>query len=181
MILLMFRISKIYIYESNSQHTFVAMQSHYRCSEYQRYTFMKAIHNKLDANSDLLKDVQNIKDIHLWKQFTTPYLTTLTEIEMFRISKIYIYESNSQHYSTHPLQEPRCSEYQRYTFMKAIHNGYHISLPIQYDVQNIKDIHLWKQFTTSDEVVSPNVEMFRISKIYIYESNSQLRLWLMEL
>ena len=146
------------------------------CSEYQRYTFMKAIHNSSGKSLLWECDVQNIKDIHLWKQFTTLSAFTMFHGKMFRISKIYIYESNSQHCSKCINRAKRCSEYQRYTFMKAIHNESVMALSWLLDVQNIKDIHLWKQFTTTRTNTYKCWQMFRISKIYIYESNSQ-HLW----
>ena len=118
----MFRISKIYIYESNSQHCSKCINRAKRCSEYQRYTFMKAIHNESVMALSWLLDVQNIKDIHLWKQFTTTRTNTYKCWQMFRISKIYIYESNSQLMVCIFCSSYWCSEYQRYTFMKAIHN-----------------------------------------------------------
>ena len=169
----MFRISKIYIYESNSQPGLIKNDNNDRCSEYQRYTFMKAIHNQIQTTTIFKLDVQNIKDIHLWKQFTTVAMWCLFTKWMFRISKIYIYESNSQHLFQmqnicRDVQNIKdihlwkqfttsyrasccflwCSEYQRYTFMKAIHNYHRKTINGWKDVQNIKDIHLWKQFTT---------------------------------
>ena len=143
----MFRISKIYNYESNSQRTvncidmkgdvqnikdiqlwkqfttiLVTSSQMLWCSEYQRYTIMKAIHNRCCCHVFICFDVQNIKDIQLWKQFTTARLACMWEIRMFRISKIYNYESNSQQYHQKGQKRYRCSEYQRYTIMKAIHN-----------------------------------------------------------
>ena len=171
----MFRISKIYIYESNSQHPAEGDATFSGCSEYQRYTFMKAIHNSNIGLVEIVNDVQNIKDIHLWKQFTTTMSAAEILDGMFRISKIYIYESNSQQKLNSCLRMVWCSEYQRYTFMKAIHNWQAILQHPPLDVQNIKDIHLWKQFTTWSEYLIKTIKMFRISKIYIYESNSQQR------
>ena len=92
----MFRISKIYNYESNSQRVFLGHHIKTGCSEYQRYTIMKAIHNKQNNIINKELDVQNIKDIQLWKQFTT----------IVSLWNQYFW----------------CSEYQRYTIMKAIHN-----------------------------------------------------------
>ena len=41
----MFRISKIQFFESNSQHVLIFIKNQLCCSEYQRYNFLKAIHN----------------------------------------------------------------------------------------------------------------------------------------
>src|SRR5690554_2599590 len=93
---LLFRISKIQFFESKSQLTSGLAFSTCCCSEYQRYNFLKANHNGF-----LLVSV-------------FPWL--------FRISKIQFFESKSQLNSSAVYLKGRCSEYQRYNFLKANHN-----------------------------------------------------------
>ena len=145
------------------------------CSEYQRYNFLKAIHNLASSITSSKDVVQNIKDTIFWKQFTTlsgrcPFSQTL-----FRISKIQFFESNSQPISRWYHSRFCCSEYQRYNFLKAIHNlclNFNLSLQV---VQNIKDTIFWKQFTTTCPTTMKMQKLFRISKIQFFESNSQRR------
>ena len=143
----MFRISKIQFFESNSQHQFEGGSSTGCCSEYQRYNFLKAIHNA------------TARACHLHR--------------LFRISKIQFFESNSQHSQTIIVQIWGCSEYQRYNFLKAIHNPCVSSILNPSVVQNIKDTIFWKQFTTVYGVKNRLSLLFRISKIQFFESNSQ--------
>ena len=169
----LFRISKIQFFESNSQLYLPSLFFFLCCSEYQRYNFLKAIHNSTCWISLYPSVVQNIKDTIFWKQFTTGWCRLLWHSLLFRISKIQFFESNSQPVIRQHRVNPRCSEYQRYNFLKAIHNLYRIYQHIPEVVQNIKDTIFWKQFTTVS--VNPNlmIELFRISKIQFFESNSQ--------
>ena len=93
---LLFRISKIQFFESNSQRACFSVLFLHSCSEYQRYNFLKAIHNRIQTIGRL------------------PML--------FRISKIQFFESNSQRRASTIYHCTCCSEYQRYNFLKAIHN-----------------------------------------------------------
>jgi len=67
--------------------------------------------------------------------------------ELFRISKISTFESNSQPLLGGMYQSFCCSEYQRYQLLRAIHNT-----------------QIETEFST---------KLFRISKISTFESNSQ--------
>ncbi len=109
----LFRISKIQIFESNSQQLFNCDNLDLSCSEYQRYKFLKAIHN--------------------------PYKSNRKSIPLFRISKIQIFESNSQRIGAFFQTVRSCSEYQRYKFLKAIHNFFAKHFAGNNVVQNIKD------------------------------------------
>ncbi len=143
----MFRISKIPIFESNSQHE-----------------------NNPDS---VFKDVPNLKDTNFRKQFTTGYFIYVFDDVMFRISKIPIFESNSQLGCNGSHTECGCSESQRYQFSKAIHNDDANVSCIFVDVPNLKDTNFRKQFTTIRSLNFIPRRMFRISKIPIFESNSQ--------
>ena len=121
----------------------------FSCSEYQRYNFLKAIHNQRYDNQTFFVVVQNIKDTIFWKQFTTQIFQINFRLQLFRISKIQFFESNSQRCEFFYLCYFCCSEYQRYNFLKAIHNFILQADSISEVVQNIKDTIFWKQFTTS--------------------------------
>ena len=72
-----------------------------------------------------------------------------------------------------------CFVYQRYQLLKAIHNSKGMLKTLNWVVSYIKDTNYWKQFTTSCLVSGRLGKLFRISKIPIIESNSQLNcLWL---
>ena len=92
------------------------------CSEYQRYKLLKAIHNSSLSNSNKDAVAQNIKDTNFWKQFTTAAFRYSGVKGLLRISKIQTFESNSQQIFTPISHTARCSEYQRYKLLKAIHN-----------------------------------------------------------
>ena len=143
----MFRISKIQFFESNSQQASLSVRMECRCSEYQRYNFLKAIHNHRTLSVNPACVVQNIKDTIFWKQFTT--------------------RDHRQ------MLKKSCSEYQRYNFLKAIHNPVFIFNLSYLVVQNIKDTIFWKQFTTYKPFHLHVIKLFRISKIQFFESNSQ--------
>ena len=144
---MLFRISKISTFESNSQREPLRKEAVRGCSEYQRYQLLRAIHNAVKSVSDTPVVVPNIKDINFWEQFTTASLV---------------------------LKIPSgCSEYQRYQLLRAIHNeqGFGERKPIV--VPNIKDINFWEQFTTRWDEHKKQRALFRISKISTFESNSQ--------
>ncbi len=143
----MFRISKIPIFESNSQPWRIFVWWGRRCSESQRYQFSKAIHNLWTSSFAYCFDVPNLKDTNFRKQFTTSNIKTENPV--------------------------RCSESQRYQFSKAIHNEVHHGVKFFEDVPNLKDTNFRKQFTTTISEQFRYFAMFRISKIPIFESNSQ--------
>ena len=119
---LLLRISKIQTFESNSQPDEDICRMFLCCSEYQRYKLLKAIHNNFNRAMEAVKVAQNIKDTNFWKQFTTTPASTRRYLLLLRISKIQTFESNSQHQSNMISAASRCSEYQRYKLLKAIHN-----------------------------------------------------------
>jgi len=117
--------------------------------------------------------VPNIKDINFWEQFTTGERRHPQNFELFRISKISTFESNSQLVAIYRLGGMSCSEYQRYQLLRAIHNHQTRWIKHRIVVPNIKDINFWEQFTTSMYWKSAIYLLFRISKISTFESNSQ--------
>ena len=145
---LLFRISKISTFESNSQLVVIYIVTGISCSEYQRYQLLRAIHNPATAYNHNLEVVPNIKDINFWEQFTTASILFGSAFLLFRISKISTFESNSQL----TVQE----------------------IMIDKVVPNIKDINFWEQFTTNRTITITANPLFRISKISTFESNSQL-------
>ena len=143
-------MSKIQIFESNSQPILygrIVVDSCFRC---QRYKFLKAIHNSNKFCKTCNAAVSDVKDTNFWKQFTTQY-----------VDSNYI---NS------------CFRCQRYKFLKAIHNKRSINWKLPLAVSDVKDTNFWKQFTTCNENELYANELFPMSKIQIFESNSQLRL-----
>ena len=171
----LFRISKISTFESNSQRRGYNGSAAIGCSEYQRYQLLRAIHNGRSSCVNPVVVVPNIKDINFWEQFTTVGNYTLEMIQLFRISKISTFESNSQRKVLHNSNLICCSEYQRYQLLRAIHNGKPGWFVSEFVVPNIKDINFWEQFTTGIPMVTDYDLLFRISKISTFESNSQLK------
>ena len=119
---LMFAVTKIQIFESNSQLRLLFKNRSSWCSPSQRYKFLKAIHNEITV-------VQRA-------------------VKMFAVTKIQIFESNSQHAAREYLPLPGCSPSQRYKFLKAIHNTAWETVKTWVDVRRHKDTNFWKQFTT---------------------------------
>ena len=122
---LMFAVTKIQIFESNSQLSLLVGFVGQWCSPSQRYKFLKAIHNTVEGHE---------------------HLTV-----MFAVTKIQIFESNSQLSVPVWPSSVRCSPSQRYKFLKAIHNlGIHYDANL-FDVRRHKDTNFWKQFTTKED------------------------------
>ena len=169
----MFAVTKIQIFESNSQHGRLPFRLSVRCSPSQRYKFLKAIHNRVRIQKTPYWDVRRHKDTNFWKQFTTQRRRQHLSFLMFAVTKIQIFESNSQQYILLPsgVKDVRrhkdtnfwkqfttqtgiannarwCSPSQRYKFLKAIHNCSSLLFFLQYDVRRHKDTNFWKQFTT---------------------------------
>ena len=155
--------------------------SEIRCSPSQRYKFLKAIHNSKLSRCRWFLDVRRHKDTNFWKQFTTIWFCCFRNHWMFAVTKIQIFESNSQPNVDLSYPCRWCSPSQRYKFLKAIHNGggwWHSHL---FDVRRHKDTNFWKQFTTCFIVLFERPLMFAVTKIQIFESNSQLNvmnIWL---
>ena len=147
----LFRISKISTFESNSQPMRNSFQTQSCCSEYQRYQLLRAIHNEYPRYAFDFFVVPNIKDINFWEQFTTKSHERSYRLSLFRISKISTFESNSQQKSMLSRSLIRCSEYQRYQLLRAIHNLCYPVVGWSCVVPNIKDINFWEQFTTDAE------------------------------
>ena len=118
--------------------------------------------------------VPDVKDTNLWEQFTTAFAFIKIQKELFLMSKIRTYESNSQPTSLLPTSKVCCSWCQRYELMRAIHNIV-LALVIQQTVvPDVKDTNLWEQFTTLPSLHRYSRKLFLMSKIRTYESNSQL-------
>jgi len=123
-----------------------------RCSEYQRYKLLRAIHNKNRLTANVATVVQNIKDTNFCEQFTTVFSVVFVTF--------------------------CCSEYQRYKLLRAIHNDQLKETFEVIVVQNIKDTNFCEQFTTFALESTKDLQLFRISKIQTFASNSQLKGWL---
>ena len=96
--------------------------------------------------------------------------------QLWRISKILKIESNSQLDSITRVELPSCDVSQRYSKLKAIHNGLVKWQNIPQVVTYLKDTQNWKQFTTFRYRDCLLLELWRISKILKIESNSQQRI-----
>ena len=162
----LFRISKISTFESNSQHKRGGNRPIVCCSEYQRYQLLRAIHNMYQMAHYLPLVVPNIKDINFWEQFTTGETITIKRIQLFRISKISTFESNSQQNVYDFENASCCSEYQRYQLLRAIHNTITTQCLRGCVVPNIKDINFWEQFTTMQ---SPAPKLLSCSEYQRYQ------------
>ena len=142
--------------------------------------------------------VPDVKDTNLWEQFTTSYTKDNRAYELFLMSKIRTYESNSQlWYAFQDFAEvvpdvkdtnlweqfttcmtvsrstTCCSWCQRYELMRAIHNLTTDARNEHRVVPDVKDTNLWEQFTTSSSTLNVSRGLFLMSKIRTYESNSQ--------
>ena len=141
-------MSKIQIFESNSQHAFSEPFCRLCCLWCQRYKFLKAIHNKLSTCWKPTMAVYDVKDTNFWKQFTTHSWLRLFAVLLFMMSKIQIFESNSQLFRVWEIVEYSCLWCQRYKFLKAIHNKSLAKAFLEGAVYDVKDTNFWKQFTT---------------------------------
>ena len=145
---LLFLMSKIRTYESNSQLCIFSARFGISCSWCQRYELMRAIHNRQRVENGFSLVVPDVKDTNLWEQFTTFRVFTRNVEGLFLMSKIRTYESNSQLSHSPPPPLFCCSWCQRYELMRAIHNIFN----------RIPSLR----------------QLFLMSKIRTYESNSQL-------
>ena len=144
----LFKMSKIQFFESNSQLPPCAPNYIHYCSRCQRYNFLKAIHNGRPRRETRHATVQDVKDTIFWKQFTTNGSVGIYNIQLFKMSKIQFFESNSQLWVLANQSVNNCSRCQRYNFLKAIHNwNWHCQNTVL-TVQDVKDTIFWKQFTT---------------------------------
>ena len=115
-------ISKILKNESNSQHSIFSNRSEFSCVISQRYSKMKAIHNKPAILKAPFWVVLYLKDTQKWKQFTTTNCISPNFQLLCYISKILKNESNSQQNGKQLKDLICCVISQRYSKMKAIHN-----------------------------------------------------------
>ena len=120
------------------------------CLSDQRYNFLKANHNPIDAECSLKLVVYQIKDTIFWKQITTRAMTVHSQAVLFIRSKIQFFESKSQ-------------------------RSRHVFRPGQV-VYLIKDTIFWKQITTTCPTLPRRWRLFIRSKIQFFESKSQ-RSW----
>ena len=142
-------MSKIQIFESNSQRLIHIIWHTHCCLWCQRYKFLKAIHNWFSNFSKNGSAVYDVKDTNFWKQFTTCKGSIISITALFMMSKIQIFESNSQRIMRRQLKGESCLWCQRYKFLKAIHNLEGIFNFNSVAVYWLKDTNFWKQFTTN--------------------------------
>ena len=159
------------------------------CFRCQRYKFLKAIHNIAKLKGELANVVSDVKDTNFWKQFTTVTAFFSGLWELFPMSKIQIFESNSQQFcyccvhnlvvsdvkdtnfwkqfTTNKWSECKrksCFRCQRYKFLKAIHNHFAVSVSIWTVVSDVKDTNFWKQFTTKMRTLKSFYGCFRCQR-----------------
>ena len=167
-------IPKILVFESNSQLLCKRLRWKLRCCWYQRYSFLKAIHNWKTFYSANLKVVVDTKDTRFWKQFTTSRCHRLAKCLLLLIPKILVFESNSQlGKSIGPILSC-CCWYQRYSFLKAIHNLMSVQLQQHGVVVDTKDTRFWKQFTTVRKIDQGGTALLLVPNILVLESNKKL-------
>ena len=166
-------ISKILKIESNSQLASFPPVWEPCCVISQRYSKLKAIHNYLGNGVRFWIVVLYLKDTQNWKQFTTQFLNSLNRSLLCYISKILKIESNSQLHKFIFAYCWSCVISQRYSKLKAIHNGIRLGHQTPEVVLYLKDTQNWKQFTTNYMNVSLLKLLCYISKILKIESNSQ--------
>ena len=170
----LFPMSKIQIFESNSQHPMFNSYLTTGCFRCQRYKFLKAIHNTSIEFHKRPYAVSDVKDTNFWKQFTTEVKCLTFNTMLFPMSKIQIFESNSQRNGHGTHVQKSCFRCQRYKFLKAIHNQNEACIYLVFAVSDVKDTNFWKQFTTILTYPNYFYMLFPMSKIQIFESNSQL-------
>ena len=116
-----------------------------------------------------------LKDTQKWKQFTTIACLVICKSQLCYISKILKNESNSQPDDVLTCSFDSCVISQRYSKMKAIHNGRSWIWMRSQVVLYLKDTQKWKQFTTVNYWHGRIFLLCYISKILKNESNSQLK------
>ena len=166
-------ISKILKIESNSQQYLPLFQVFDCCVISQRYSKLKAIHNYEIRYSVIFEVVLYLKDTQNWKQFTTAVRNTFLRTMLCYISKILKIESNSQLDYNAQGNRHCCVISQRYSKLKAIHNGIDVRANANTVVLYLKDTQNWKQFTTDLHSFHQYERLCYISKILKIESNSQ--------
>ena len=224
---LLFLMSKIRTYESNSQQDPPPRFAGFCCSWCQRYELMRAIHNSrvlawfyallflmskirtYESNSqhgrtcmDHCSVVPDVKDTNLWEQFTTTPLKRKRSGWLFLMSKIRTYESNSQPFSIFRLfywvvpDVKDTNLWEQFTTLAIIwyqlhwlflmskirtyeSNSQQCTIPREFQgvVPDVKDTNLWEQFTTKEWEFISQDWLFLMSKIRTYESNSQPLEW----
>ena len=145
---MLFPMSKIQTFESNSQPLPWCKYKHFCCFRCQRYKLLKAIHNPYNHWYIVNLAVSDVKDTNFWKQFTTSENKFGVSILLFPMSKIQTFESNSQRGEISLKTINSCFRCQRYKLLKAIHNWYAGRCKDSKAVSDVKDTNFWKQFTT---------------------------------
>ncbi len=143
------------------------------CLSSQRYNFLKANHNTLLSIILAMVVVYQVKDTIFWKQITTFYLWQNHNARLFIKSKIQFSESKSQLLISISNKSGCCLSSQRYNFLKANHNTWHIFIKCHTVVYQVKDTIFWKQITTRRFFASKMELLFIKSKIQFFESKSQ--------
>ena len=120
---MLFQTTKIQIFESNSQHRRTFYYVHGGCFRQQRYKFLKAIHNEIEALVFGMRLFQTTK-IQIFESNSQHGSAHVYEnAKLFQTTKIQIFESNSQLSAKMNEDGKSCFRQQRYKFLKAIHNG----------------------------------------------------------
>ena len=115
--------SKIQFFESKSQPFHFINGTLHCCLSSQRYNFLKANHNVVNAFCIELFVVYQVKDTIFWKQITTLPSSCTLATQLFIKSKIQFFESKSQLENYSNKIKCCCLSSQRYNFLKANHNS----------------------------------------------------------
>ena len=114
----MFVISQRLLFESNSQHAIQTLTTLERCLWYLKDFYLKAIPNNIMIVESDYRDVCDISKTFIWKQFPTTDERHFVIREMFVISQILLFESNSQQEGAQGIETKRCLWYSKTSIRK---------------------------------------------------------------
>ena len=147
-VFLLFQITKIQNFETNSQQCHSWVSKTIYCFRSQRYKILKPIHNCCPQHCKLLDNCFRSQRYKILKPIHNRIGIKWWLIVLFQITKIQNFETNSQQLA------------------KMLH--------IEITVSDHKDTKFWNQFTTNLQSSLQLSQLFQITKIQNFETNSQL-------
>ena len=117
--------------------------------------------------------VSNGSKVQIWKQITTDAPQGSTAIMLFPMVQRYKFESKSQRRCLNPKKVLSCFQWFKGTNLKANHNS-RPKISIHYlVVSNGSKVQIWKQITTTNDLISYIHRLFPMVQRYKFESKSQ--------
>ena len=162
-----------YVFSSKSQRVSPIDFETYSCYCYHKGTYFQANHNSAEASTASSAVVIATTKVRIFKQITTDFMPSVKKNPLLLLPQRYVFSSKSQLRCN--LKEPTagCYCYHKGTYFQANHNCCEGIFKSLFVVIATTKVRIFKQITTSMQMVSYHLMLLLLPQRYVFSSKSQ--------